>query len=258
MAGSPRAMPRRSPGPQGPRRARHGPPARMRAIVQDVYGLPDVLELHDVDIPTPDDDQVLIKVVASSLNIYDWHMTTGTPYDMARAVAGLTKPKHPVPGADVAGVVVSVGKDVSDIAVGDEVFGDIGYGAFAEYARRRSQVDRSQAGKRHVRASRRRTAGGADRTPGPAATSAVSSRATGCWSTVLPAASAPTPCRSPRRSGQGHRRVQHRQGRDRHGTLGADNVIDYTKDDYVVTEQAYDIRVRQRGEPAVVADEPGP
>ena len=109
------------------------PPTRMRAIVQDTYGRPDVLELKGVDTPTPDDDQVLIRVVASSLNVYDWHMTTGTPY-MARAVAGLTKPKHPIPGADVAGVVVRIGKNVSGFRVGDEVFGDIGYGAFAEYA----------------------------------------------------------------------------------------------------------------------------
>lgn len=106
---------------------------RMRAIVQDRYGPPDVLHLREVDTPTPGDDQVLIQVAASSLNIYDWHMTTGTPY-MARAVAGLTKPKHAIPGADLAGVVVRVGKDVSGFQVGDEVFGDIGYGAFAEYA----------------------------------------------------------------------------------------------------------------------------
>lgn len=111
----------------------HPTPKRMRAIVQDRYGLPDVLELREVTTPIPDDDQVLIRVVAASLNIYDWHMTTGTPY-MARAVAGLTKPKNPIPGADVAGVVEAVGENVSQFLAGDEVFGDIGSGALAEYA----------------------------------------------------------------------------------------------------------------------------
>jgi NADPH:quinone reductase-like Zn-dependent oxidoreductase len=105
----------------------------MRAIVQDRYGRPDVLELREVATPTPSADRVLVRVVASSLNVYDWHMTTGTPF-MARMMTGWTKPKRPIPGADVAGVVVQVGERVSGFAVGDEVFGDIGFGAFAEFA----------------------------------------------------------------------------------------------------------------------------
>lgn len=105
----------------------------MRAIVQDRYGTPEVLETREVPVPEPAADQVLIQVVAASMNAYDWHMTTGTPY-MARTVAGLTRPKNPIPGADVAGVVVAVGDDVSGFAVGDEVFGEIGFGAYAEYA----------------------------------------------------------------------------------------------------------------------------
>lgn len=108
-------------------------PATMRAIVQDRYGSPDVLELREVPTPEPADDRVLIRVLASSLNIYDHHMTTGTPI-MARAVAGIRVPKMPIPGADVAGVVVAVGGATSQWKVGDEVFGDIGAGAFAEYA----------------------------------------------------------------------------------------------------------------------------
>ena len=218
---------------------RHGPPARMRAIVQDVYGLPDVLELHDVDVPTPDDDQVLIEVVASSLNIYDWHMTTGTPY-MARAVAGLTRPKHPVPGADVAGVVVSVGKDVSDIAVGDEVFGDIGYGAFAEYALAKpgsiapkpANVTFEQAAAAPLAALTAlqglRDVGGiqpgqrvlVNGASGGVGTYAVQiARALGAEVTAVCSTSKVETARS----------------------LGADHVIDYTKDDYVATEQGYDI-----------------
>ncbi|MGI9528655.1 MAG: NAD(P)-dependent alcohol dehydrogenase, partial [Acidimicrobiia bacterium] len=108
-------------------------PATMRAIVQSGYGSSDVLEVQDVPTPTPGDEQVLIKVEASSLNIYDHHMISGTPA-MVRAVAGFRTPKNPIPGADVAGTVVAVGKDVNQWKVGDEVFGDIGAGAFAEYA----------------------------------------------------------------------------------------------------------------------------
>jgi NADPH:quinone reductase-like Zn-dependent oxidoreductase len=105
----------------------------MRAIVQERYGPPDVLELREVDAPALHPDRVVVRVVAASLNIYDWHMTSGTPY-MARMVAGLAKPKRPIPGADVAGVVAHVGENVSGFSVGDEVYGDIGFGAFAEYA----------------------------------------------------------------------------------------------------------------------------
>ncbi len=105
----------------------------MNAIVQEEYGPPDAMELRRVEVPIPDADQVLIRVAAASLNIYDWHMTTGMPF-MARAAAGLTKPKRPIPGADVAGVVEAVGSKVTRFRVGDEVYGDIGSGAFAEYA----------------------------------------------------------------------------------------------------------------------------
>lgn len=105
---------------------------KMRAIVQDRYGFPDVLELKEVERPEPEDDQVRIEVRASSLNMYDWHMITGTPY-LARAMAGLRVPKNPVPGADAAGIVDAVGSNVTRFAPGDAVFGDIGFGAFAEF-----------------------------------------------------------------------------------------------------------------------------
>ncbi len=85
----------------------------------------------EVDVPQPAADQVLIRVRASSLNMYDWHMTTGMPY-MARAQAGLRVPKDPIPGADVAGVVDAVGADVTAFAPGDEVFGCVA-GAWAEF-----------------------------------------------------------------------------------------------------------------------------
>src|SRR3970040_2235764 len=105
---------------------------KMRAIVQERYGLPDVLELSDVDRPEPDDHQVRIQVRGASLNMYDWPMTPGTPL-LARIQAGLRNPKHAVAGADVAGVVEIVGGSVTRFAPGDEVFGFVGAGAFAEY-----------------------------------------------------------------------------------------------------------------------------
>ena len=76
----------------------------MKAMVYHRYGTPDVLELEDVDKPTVEDDRVLIRVRAASVNPLDWHLLTGKPY-IARLQAGLRKPKRTVAGVDVAGVV---------------------------------------------------------------------------------------------------------------------------------------------------------
>jgi len=108
-------------------------PDKMRAIVQDRYGNADVLKLREIDTPVPLEDRVLIRIVASSLNMYDVHLTTGLPL-LARVSAGLVRPKNPVPGSDLAGVVAQVGANVTDFAPGDAVFGAIGSGSFAEYA----------------------------------------------------------------------------------------------------------------------------
>ncbi|MGI9667299.1 MAG: NAD(P)-dependent alcohol dehydrogenase [Acidimicrobiia bacterium] len=104
----------------------------MQAIVQERFGGPEVLEYRTVPIPALDADRVLVHVRAASINPYDWHMIRALPY-VARASTGLTKPKAPIPGADFAGVVVAVGSEVTDFEAGDEVFGGIGGGAFAEY-----------------------------------------------------------------------------------------------------------------------------
>jgi NADPH:quinone reductase-like Zn-dependent oxidoreductase len=119
--------------PQTEAEAMQSIPSTMRAILQDRYGRSDVLQVREVATPILGDDQVLIRAKAASLNIYDHHMTTGTPY-LARSVGGWGKPKNPIPGADLAGVVVAVGANVTGLAVGYEVFGEVGYGAFAEYA----------------------------------------------------------------------------------------------------------------------------
>src|SRR5919107_2932968 len=106
----------------------------MKAIVNMKYGPPDVLELTEVERPTPKDDEVLLKVHAASVNPADWHLLRGDPY-IARLQLGLRYPKDKVLGCDVAGRVEAVGKNVATLQPGDEVFGSPfmhGFGAFAE------------------------------------------------------------------------------------------------------------------------------
>jgi NADPH:quinone reductase-like Zn-dependent oxidoreductase len=106
----------------------------MRAIVQHGYGHPrDVLELQDVDRPEPGDHEVVVRVGASSVNPADWMPLVGRPY-VVRLGFGLTRPRRRVRGRDVAGVVEAVGPKVTRWRAGDEVFGELPYGAFAEYA----------------------------------------------------------------------------------------------------------------------------
>src|SRR6266542_6459233 len=107
----------------------------MKAIVQDTYGSPDALELRDIDKPVVGDDDVLVRVHAASVSIGDWHIMTGLPY-LIRMGSGLRGPKARVRGQDVAGRVEAVGKDVTRFQPGDEVFGTCD-GSFAEYARAR-------------------------------------------------------------------------------------------------------------------------
>jgi NADPH:quinone reductase-like Zn-dependent oxidoreductase len=110
----------------------------MKAMVYDRYGPPDVLELRDVDEPELADDGVLVRVHASSVNPYDWHMLTGVPY-LARTSAGLRRPKTGRLGVDFAGTVEAVGKDAEGFRPGDEVFGARN-GAFAEYVSVRNAI----------------------------------------------------------------------------------------------------------------------
>jgi NADPH:quinone reductase-like Zn-dependent oxidoreductase len=104
----------------------------MKAVVYTDYGPPDVLEIRDIKKPVPTDDQVLIKVRAAAVNPYDWHFIRGTPYVMRMMIGGLRKPKDPRVGVDYAGTVEAVGKNVTQFKPGDEVFGNR-TGAFAEY-----------------------------------------------------------------------------------------------------------------------------
>jgi NADPH:quinone reductase-like Zn-dependent oxidoreductase len=104
----------------------------MKAIVQRGYGGADVLELVEVDEPDISDDEVLVRVCAASVHAGDVLLMQGTPYVM-RAGLGLSRPRNPTPGYDVAGTVEAVGSKVSRLKPGDEVFGN-GKGTLAEYA----------------------------------------------------------------------------------------------------------------------------
>ncbi len=113
----------------------------MRAVVYDRYGPPEVLRLEEVERPTPKDDEVLVKVHATTVNRSDVHtreanMTSGPAVSLiSRLVSGLRRPRQPILGSEFAGEVVAVGAAVTEFAVGDNVFGTNGlrFGAYAEF-----------------------------------------------------------------------------------------------------------------------------
>jgi NADPH:quinone reductase-like Zn-dependent oxidoreductase len=108
---------------------------KMKAIVYTKYGPPEVLQLKEVAKPIPKDNEVLVKVHAASINYSDWGFVRGKPF-VARLWSGLLKPKNTILGADIAGRVEAVGRNVKQFQPGDGVYGDIsgcGWGGFAEY-----------------------------------------------------------------------------------------------------------------------------
>jgi len=104
----------------------------MKAIVYEKYGSPDVIQLKDIEKPTPKDDEVLIKIHAASVNAYDWHFLTADIFLIRFMGGGLLKPKNTRLGADIAGQVEAAGRNVKQFQPGDEVFGMV-EGGFAEY-----------------------------------------------------------------------------------------------------------------------------
>lgn len=112
------------------------PQNTMKAIIYDKYGSPDVLRIEDIEKPIPEDNEVLVKIYAVSINAWDWDMLTGKPIEY-RLFSGLFTPRSTrLHGCDIAGKVEEVGKNVKHFHVGDEVFGDLsegGWGAFAQY-----------------------------------------------------------------------------------------------------------------------------
>ena len=92
----------------------------MKAIISTKYGTPDILELHDVNKPIPKENEILIKVVASSVTTADGMMRTGKPY-IGRLYTGISKPKNRIPGTGFAGIIETIGSSVKNFKVGDEV-----------------------------------------------------------------------------------------------------------------------------------------
>jgi NADPH:quinone reductase-like Zn-dependent oxidoreductase len=107
----------------------------MKAFIYERYGPPETLRMVEVDKPAPNTDEVLVKVLAVSVNAADWHVLRGKPL-FSRATLGLLRPKHQILGVDIAGQVEAVGNGVTQVKVGDEVYANLldhGYGGFAEY-----------------------------------------------------------------------------------------------------------------------------
>jgi NADPH:quinone reductase-like Zn-dependent oxidoreductase len=114
----------------------------MKAVALRSYGSPDHVELTDIDKPVPGDDEVLVRVHATSVNPYDWHHMRGEPY-IARLMSGglgLRRPKIGTMGCDMAGQVEAVGKDVTGLRPGDDVFALLDHGGFAEYVSVRADM----------------------------------------------------------------------------------------------------------------------
>jgi NADPH:quinone reductase-like Zn-dependent oxidoreductase len=211
----------------------------MKAIVHCDYGLAN-LKLEDIEKPVPGDDQILVKVHAVSVNPYDWHFVEGTPYVMRGMGVGLRKPKDIRLGVDFAGTVEAVGKNVSQFKPGDDVFGGR-EGAFAQYVCRRAvgSVALKPAGLTFEQAASINIAGitalqgvrdKGKVQPGQKVLINGASGGVGTFAVQLAknfGAEVTGVCST--------RNVELVQ------SLGADHVIDYTKEDFTKGDQHYDV-----------------
>ncbi len=211
----------------------------MKAIVQDRYGTADVLELEDIDVPVVGSGDVMLRVRAASAHIGDWHFMTGLPYLFRIAGSGLRAPKTRIRGTDVAGRVEAVGKDVTRFQPGDEVFG-ICDGAFAEYAAaRQDKIAPKPTNLTFKQAATVPTSGStalqALRDAGkvqPGQKVLIIGAAGGVGSFAVQIAKA---------FGAHVTGVCSTTKVDLVRSIGADDVIDYTRDDFAETGQRYDL-----------------
>ncbi|MCI0808177.1 MAG: NAD(P)-dependent alcohol dehydrogenase [Chloroflexi bacterium] len=225
----------------------------MKAIVYRKYGSPDVLKLEEVDKPTPADDEVLVKVHAASINDWDWGLLRGKP--LINRISGLLRPRHKILGTDVAGRVEAVGKNVTRFQPDDDVFGDLsecGFGGFAEYVCARetaltpkpASMTFEQAAavphaaalavqslrhKSQIRSGQRVLFNGAG---GGAGTFAVQ---------IAKSLGAEVTC------------VDSSMKLDMLSSLGADHVIDYTREDFTRNGQRYDLIIDVKARRSVFA-----
>jgi len=211
----------------------------MKAIVYSDYGLSN-LKLENIEKPTPNDDQILVKVRAASINPYDWHFVEGTPYIMRMMGVGLRKPKDIQLGVDFAGTVEAVGKNVTEFKPGDDVFGGRG-GAFAEYVCRRAEgaVALKPANLTFEQAASVNIAGitalQAVRDKGkvqPGQKVLINGASGGVGTFAVQIAKS---------LGADVTGVCSTRNVDLVRSLGADHVIDYTKEDFAKGEQRYDV-----------------
>jgi NADPH:quinone reductase-like Zn-dependent oxidoreductase len=220
----------------------------MRAIVQEAYGSADVLHLAHIARPAIGENEVLVRVHAAGLDRGTWHVTTGLPYAL-RLVYGLRAPKNPVPGLDLAGTVAAVGAAVTRFSVGDEVFG-FGKGPFAEFAaapenklaRKPANLTFEQAAVVPVSAS---TALQALRAAGPLTLGQkvlVVGASGGVGSYAVQLAKA---------AGVVVTGVSSTAKLDLVRSLGADHVIDYTRQDFADGTERYDLILDIAGNPTL-------
>ena len=211
---------------------------RMKAIVRDQYGTPDVLELQEIDRPAVGDDDVLVRVHSSCVNPMEWHLMTGSPY-LARMTGGLRKPKSGRLGADLAGTVAAVGGNVTQFQPGDEVFG-ASNGAYAEYVRvsvgaiepKPSNVSFEEAGTVAIAAF---TALQALRDKGelePGQKVLINGASGGVGTFAVQIAKA---------LGAHVTAVCSSRNVEMVRSIGADHVIDYTEEDFVSSDERYDV-----------------
>jgi len=215
------------------------PSNSMKAIVYCDYGLTN-LKLENIEKPTPNDDQVLVRVRAASVNPYDWHFIEGTPYIMRAMGVGLRKPKDTRLGVDFAGTIEAVGKNVTQFKPGDEVFGGRG-GAFAEYvcARANRAVALKPANLTFEQAASVNIAGITalqalrDKGNVQAGQKVLINGASGGVGTFA--------VQIAKSFGADVTGVCSTRNVDLVRSLGADRVIDYTKEDFAKGEQRYDV-----------------
>jgi len=211
----------------------------MKAIVYCDYGLAN-LKLEDIEKPVPNDDQILVKVRAASVNPYDWHFIEGTPKIIRLMGVGLRKPKDTRVGVDFAGTVEAVGKNVTQFKPGDDVFGGKG-GAFAEYVCRRAEgavalkpanITFEQAASVNI-AGITALQGLRDKgkvQPGQKILINGASGGVGTFAVQIA-----------KSYGAEVTGVCSTRNLDLVRSLGADHVIDYTKEDFAKSEQRYDV-----------------
>src|SRR6266700_2255816 len=211
----------------------------MKAIVYCDYGVAN-LKLEDIEKPVPNDDQILVKVRAVSVNPYDWHFIEGTPKFMRAMIGGLRKPKDIRIGVDFAGTVETVGKNVTQYKPGDEVFGG-STGAFAQYLCRRAtgSVAPKPAGLTFEQAASINIAGitalqgvrdKGKVQPGQKVLINGASGGVGTFAVQIA-----------KSFGADVTGVCSSRNLDLVRSLGADHVIDYTKENFAKSEQRYDV-----------------